>query len=153
MSYQVTRPKLPGRVLIGLGVLALVVGLAGGATLLVAARQRFDARVKSLATDSAALSGCITDLTFARQGTFVLYYLFEGTVAVNGANDGCATAGRVMLHADPRPAAIDVKLTNNDGVTVPSSPPTRHVGTVFRRAVDAVVEEGVDVQRSLEDAV
>jgi hypothetical protein len=134
MSYQPTQTKLPGKGLIALGVVMILLGLAGGVALFLTGQSRHDSKVKSLATDSAALSGCITDLTFSKEGTFVLYYVYQGNVRVNGTNDGCAGTDTVKLSAASKAPDMDVTLTNSDGDTLklgaPSSTAAVHAGGV-----------------------
>ncbi len=121
MSYQpppTARPKRPGTALTWLGVLLIVGGIAATVGLFLAGQQRFNSKVESLATDSGALSGCITDLTFSKEGTFVLYYLSEGEVSVNGENVGCSDTDTIRLSAQPNVPDMDVKLTDSDGDNV-----------------------------------
>ena len=134
MSYQPTQTKLPGKGLVALGVVLILISLAGGVALLLMGQSRHDSKVKSLAADSAALSGCITDLTFSKQGTFVLYYVYQGEVRVNGTNDGCAGTDAIKLSAPSKAPDMDVTLTNSDGDTLklgaPSSTTAVHAGGV-----------------------
>ena len=85
------------------------------------------------ASDSAALSGCITDLSFSKQGTFVLYYLYRGKVAVNGTNDGCSDKDLVTLKSDDDIPDMEATLTNSDG---------DRVTVDFEGAIDGTPFEG-----------
>jgi hypothetical protein len=123
MQYQiagpapmpVAPPKPRGRALIVFGALAIVVGVLGALALALSGQQRYDTRVKRLASDSGALSGCITDLNFSKTGVFVLYYVYDGRVRVNGANQGCADDASVNIQAPSRIPTIDVSLTDSSG--------------------------------------
>jgi len=127
-GYPVARRS--GGTLVVVGVLLVLVGIVAGAALYVSGKQNHSSKVKNLVTQSGALSGCVTDLTFEQPGTYTLYYVSKGSVRINGANDGCASADVVPVAADPNPPEIALKLTNSDGKTLRLSEPAS--STVIR---------------------
>ena len=127
-GYPVARRS--GGTLVVVGVLLVLVGIVAGAALYVSGKQNHSSKVKNLVTQSGALSGCVTDLTFEQPGTYTLYYVSKGSVRINGANDGCASADVVPVAADPNPPEIALKLTNSDGKTLRLSAPAS--STVIR---------------------
>lgn len=122
MSYQPIQSPPPDAVrarrgggLIWAGVVVFLIGVAAAVASWFTLQQRFDSKVTSLAEDSGALSGCITDLDFSKTGTFVLYYISEGDVRVNGDNDGCADEDVVEIDADTDPPDMELTLTDENG--------------------------------------
>jgi hypothetical protein len=111
-------PRRRGSALIWLGALVILGGIGAAIGLFFAGQQRFDTRVERLAQDAGALSGCVTDLRFTKDGTFVLYYVSRGTVRLNGANDGCADTETVRVSADAEPPEMVITLTDADGEDV-----------------------------------
>jgi hypothetical protein len=125
MSYQPQVPagfqpapppaKRKGTAWIVLGVLFIVGGLVAGAVMYFVTQGRYDSKVKNLASDSAALSGCTTTMSFTKSGTFVLYYIFEGDVRINDRNDDCAEEDVVTIKTSARPPDFTAELRNSDG--------------------------------------
>lgn len=127
-GYPVARRS--GGTLVVVGVLLVLIGIVAGGALYVSGKQNYSSKVKNLVTQSGALSGCVTDLSFEQPGTYTLYYVSKGSVRINGANDGCASADVVPVAADPNPPEISLKLTNSDGKTLRLSAPAS--STVIR---------------------
>lgn len=131
MSFQPIPPKLPGKALISLGIVVFLLGVAAGVVWMLSDQSQYDSKVQSLGDDSAALSGCLTDLTFTKKGTFVLYYVYEGRVRVNGSNDGCADKDSVDLSGATKAPDMEVTLTDPDGDTLKLSRPSVSTSKVF----------------------
>lgn len=121
-----------GGTLVVVGVLLVLIGIVAGGALYVSGKQNYSSKVKNLVTQSGALSGCVTDLSFEQPGTYTLYYVSKGSVRINGANDGCASADVVPVAADPNLPEIALKLTNSDGRTLRLSAPAS--STVIRES-------------------
>lgn len=110
-------PRSSGLLLM-VGIVLIIVGVIAGGALFFTGNQRYTSKVKSLALDSGALSGCVTDLTVSEPGTYTLYYISRGDLRINGANDGCASSDVVPIAADPEPPEISLTITNSSDKTL-----------------------------------
>ena len=119
-GYQQSYPVAPrsSGLLLMVGIVLVIVGVVAGGALFFTGSQRYTSKVKSLALDSGALSGCVTDLTVTEPGTYTLFYISRGDLRINGANDGCASSDVVPIAADPEPPEISLKITNSSDKTL-----------------------------------
>lgn len=117
-------PRRPGAVLLGVGIVLVLLGIVAGGGIYVAGKEKFTSRVTSLVKDSGALAGCVTDLSVTKPGTYTLYYVSQGSLHLNGANDGCSNNDVVPIAADPNPPDIAMTLRNPDGKKLKMSTPT-----------------------------
>jgi hypothetical protein len=132
-----TSARARARRLLVAGLVIIVAGLAAGVGIYAATLARVSSGLKSLAGQSAALSGCSTGLEVTRAGTYEVYYLYGAEVNINGTNDGCASAGVVRVDAPPTPPAVTVTLRRVAGavMAVTPEPVPRHLSAGGVRAV------------------
>ena len=100
--------KVPGRGWIWLGVLLMVLGLAGAVTTFLVQKTSYSGSVENLVR---ALPGYRTELLFEKTGTFTFYYEYAGTfeTTLDGEQQ------TVTLDAPSTPPAIDARLFDQNG--------------------------------------
>ena len=100
--------KVPGRGGIWLGILLIVLGLAGALALFLVQQASYSGTVDNLVR---ALPGYRTELIFEKTGTFTFYYEYAGTFTTT--LDGVEQT--VTLDAPPTPPELDPRLFDQNG--------------------------------------
>ena len=95
--------------------ISFLVGIVVGGAVYVSGNKQYTDKVKHLVSSSGALSGCVTDLSITKAGTYTLYYVSKGSLRINGANDGCASEDVLPIAADPSAPDVTLIPTNADG--------------------------------------
>ena len=106
--------RRPGRVLFWLGVAVLVLGLAGGGTLIGLSTSAIDDTVGNFAR---APQGCTTTLQFDHTGSFTLFFERRGHIEQSGG-DCDANASSYNFAGDVPTVSMSLVDESGDAVTI-----------------------------------